>query len=184
LTIVGVPGVDPAEGRWGSVGFVVEADGKEIYESPVLTGGGIYKQVSLPIDGVKELKLIVNDGGNGIWGDGCAWVDTKVIDAAGSVTYLSDMKPVSTIEGYGGLHLDECIDDTPLTFVYNTCTQPVRIVGMVDGEMIRLHQASDPEAYEYTFDEGFEKGTHEVQLTIRVGDKPITQHETVTVEVK
>ena len=184
-SVIGVPGRAPAEGRWGSVGFEVVTDGKKIYESPVLRGGGMYKSTSLDINGVKELKLIVNDGGDGIWGDGCAWVDPKVTDASGNVTYLSDLKPVSAKQGYETLKLDTDIDGNPLEFFFTPCAQPVKIVGNIDGKEIEFTRGSDPEAYEYTFDKGYaKKGTYYVWLTINVGDSPITQHDLITVIVK
>lgn len=181
---IGVPGRAPAEGRWGSVRFELATDGKKVFESPMLRGGDIYQQVKRDITGVKELKLIANDAGNGNYGDGCAWVDTKVIDSDGKVTYLSDLNPVSVKQGYGTLHIDADLDGDPLMFLYVASSQPAKITGMVEGKAIELKRSSSG-VYKYTFDKGFDKkGTYLVWLTINVGDSPITQHDLITVIVK
>lgn len=184
-SIIGIPGRYPARDRYGTVKFEVVTDGKKVYGSPLLKGGGLYESLSLDVNGVKELKLLVNDGGDGIGGDVCAWVDAKVADAEGNVAYLSDLKPVSAKQEYETLKLDTDFDNDPLEFVYAMCSQPVRIIGKVDGQEIELKKGINSELYEYTFDNGFDKkGKHLVWLTINVGDSPITQHELVTVIVK
>ncbi|HOP81131.1 MAG TPA: NPCBM/NEW2 domain-containing protein, partial [Armatimonadota bacterium] len=182
-SLIGIAGKANAEIRSGSVGFELIADGKRIYSSPVLKGGGMYRHVKQDISGVKELKLVTNDGGNGIYGDGCAWVDTKVIDANGKVTYLSDLKPVSVKQEYGELSPDADLDGNQLMFLYNPCKKPVKVVGRLNGKTFEFRHGSQPETYEYTFD-GFSKGKHYVWLTINVDDDPITQHELVTIIVK
>jgi hypothetical protein len=48
----------------GSVIFRVEADGKEIYRSPVLTGGGKPQHISVPLAGVKTLALVADYSGD------------------------------------------------------------------------------------------------------------------------
>jgi hypothetical protein len=179
---VGVPGAVSRDG-FGTVTFEIASDGKKVYESPVLHGGGTYKNVAVDIAGVKELKLITTDAGDGQVNDQAAWGDAKVIDADGKVTYLSDLVPVSTRQGYEELHFDTDIDGEPLVYPYGPCSEPVKITGKVDGKTIEFRQGSEPEMYECTLD-GFDAGDHLVWLTIRVGDDPVTQHELVTVRVK
>lgn len=179
---VGVPGQVSLDG-WGTVTFEVSADGEKVYESPILRGGGTYKQVALDVAGVDELKLIVTDAGDGQGCDQAAWGDAKVTDAGGTVTYLSDLKPVSATQGYEELHFDTDIDGQPLLLPFGPCAEPVEVAGRVDCEPIEFRQGGEPEAYEYTFD-AFDKGTHLVWLTVKVGDGPVTQHELVTVIVK
>jgi hypothetical protein len=179
---IGVPGQVSLDG-WGTVVFEVTADGKNVYESPILRGGGTYKQVALDVAGVKELKLICTDAGDGQSCDQAAWGDAKLTDADGNVTYLSDLKPVSAKQGYEVLHFDTDIDGEPLLFPFGPCAKQVKVAGEVDRKAFEMHQGAEPEAYEYTFD-GFDKGTHLVWLTINVGDGPVTQHELVTIRVK
>jgi len=179
---VGVPGLVSRDG-YGTVEFVVIADGRKIYESPMLRGGGTYKQTALDVTGVKELKLVVTDAGDGQSCDQAAWADAKVLDADGKVTYLSDCKPVSAKQGYKDLHRDRDLDNRPLEYPYGPYSKPVRIIGTVDGKTVEFQQADLPEAYEYTFD-GFDAGEHLIRLQITDGKSPITQHELVTVQVK
>lgn len=179
---VGVPGLVSRDGR-GTVEFAVIADDGKVYESPMLRGGGTYKQFALDIPGVKELKLIVTDAGDGQSCDQAAWCDAKVLDADGKVTYLSDLKPVSAKQGYDELHCDRDIDKRPLEYPYGPYSQPVKIVGKVDGKTVEFEPAGGPEAYEHTFD-GFDAGEHLIRLQITDGKSPITQHELVTVQVE
>ena len=52
-----------AENNTSSVTFKVLADGQEVYNSGVMKYNSEAKFVSIPVKGVKELKLIANDGG-------------------------------------------------------------------------------------------------------------------------
>jgi hypothetical protein len=179
---IGVPGLVSRDG-FGTVEFAVIADGRKIHESPMLRGGGTYKQVALDIPEVKELKLVVTDAGDGQSCDQAAWGDAKVLDADGNVTYLSDLKPVSAKQGYEKLHCDRDIDNRPLEYPYGPYSRPVKIVGEVDGKTVEFQQAGGPEAYEHTFD-GFDAGEHLIRLRITDGKSPITQHELVVVQVE
>ena len=60
-----------------SVVFKVMADGEEIYDSGVIKAGSDAKFINLPIEGVKELKLVTTDSGDGITGDYASWGDAK-----------------------------------------------------------------------------------------------------------
>jgi hypothetical protein len=181
-SFIGVPGLVSRDGR-GTVEFAVITDGRTIYESPVLRGGGTYKQIDLDVAGVQELKLIVTDAGDGQMCDQAAWTDAKLLDADGKVTYLSDLKPVSATQGYDVLHADRDIDNRPLEFPYGPYAEPIKIVGTVDGESVEFEQAGGPDVYEHTFD-GFDAGEHLIRLRISDGHTPITQHELVVVQVK
>jgi hypothetical protein len=179
---IGVPGLVSRDGR-GTVEFAVIADGRKIYESPMLRGGGTYKQIALDIPDIKTLTLIVTDAGDGQMCDQAAWGDARLLDAAGQVTYLSDLKPVSAKQGYDVLHADTDIDKRRLEYPYGPYTKPVRIVGAVNGKTLEFQQAGGPEAYECTFG-GFEAGEHLIRLRITDGHSPITQHELVVVQVE
>ena len=68
-------GVDAAaEGR-GSVVFEVHGDGKKLWASPLLSGLDAPKKIDLPVSGVKRLRLIVTDGGDGNRYDAADWCD-------------------------------------------------------------------------------------------------------------
>jgi hypothetical protein len=71
-------GVDSEVGPSGSVVFQVLADGKKVYDSGLLTGGQPAKTIQLDIAGVKRLKLIVRDGGDGIASDHADWAGARL----------------------------------------------------------------------------------------------------------
>ncbi|MGW6281295.1 NPCBM/NEW2 domain-containing protein [Kribbella sp. NPDC055071] len=58
---------------YSSIVFQVEADGKLLYESPVLHGGSEPQQVNLDVLGVQHLTLRVTDAGDGNNSDHADW---------------------------------------------------------------------------------------------------------------
>jgi len=87
-TLVGVDRNIPENGN-SSVTFKVLADGQEVYNSGVMKYQTEAKLVRVPLQGVKELKLIANDSGNGNASDHANFADAKF--------YLSNGKPALTI---------------------------------------------------------------------------------------
>lgn len=57
----------------GSIRFRVEADGREIFASPVMTQTSAARWVDLDVTGVRELALVVDDGGDGVARDHGNW---------------------------------------------------------------------------------------------------------------
>jgi len=71
-------GVDAAtEGR-GSVVFEVHADGRKLWNSPVITGLDKPREVNVDITNVKRLRLIVTDGGDGNRFDAANWCNAML----------------------------------------------------------------------------------------------------------
>jgi alpha-galactosidase len=71
-------GVDDETGALGSVVFTVTGDGKVLWESGVLRGGGQPKEASVDLNGVKTLVLAVGDAGDGIDHDHADWADAQI----------------------------------------------------------------------------------------------------------
>ena len=71
--------MDDEVGDGGSVMFRVFADGKLVFESPNQTGKSIKQLMDLNIKGVKKLRLVLLDGGDGSKNDHGDWVDAKLI---------------------------------------------------------------------------------------------------------
>ena len=71
------------EGARGSVGFEVHGDGKLLYRSEVLTGT---RRAAMDVDvkGVKTLRLVANDGGDGKTADASTWYDPRLRTADGT----------------------------------------------------------------------------------------------------
>jgi hypothetical protein len=66
-----------AAGRTGTVIFRVVVDGREVYDSGLLKTGGS-REVDVPLAGAQEIRLVIDDGGNGIGGDWASWADAWV----------------------------------------------------------------------------------------------------------
>ncbi|MDF1753279.1 MAG: NPCBM/NEW2 domain-containing protein [Verrucomicrobiales bacterium] len=66
-----------AENRNGSVVFVVRADGREVYRSPV-TGAGDLHAFSIKLRGAKSLELLTEDAGDGVSQDWGVWLGAEL----------------------------------------------------------------------------------------------------------
>jgi hypothetical protein len=65
----------------GSVIFRVRADGAEIFKSDKMTGKMAAQQISVPVEGVGELRLIMNDANDGISSDMANWAAARLTRA-------------------------------------------------------------------------------------------------------
>jgi len=73
-------GVDDAADSRGSVVFSVLLDGREAFNSGVMKVGQPAKKVSLDVTGVRELRLVVTDAGDGVGGDHADWAGAAIDD--------------------------------------------------------------------------------------------------------
>lgn len=65
-------------GTVGSVSFEVYVDGEKKFDSGLMTSKEPMKYLEVDINGAKELKLVVTDGGNGNGSDHATWGDAKL----------------------------------------------------------------------------------------------------------
>jgi hypothetical protein len=65
----------PSCGRAGSVKFIIEGDGRVLWESHLIKQADPGKPFRVGLGGIRELRLIVNDGGNGNGEDWAAWLN-------------------------------------------------------------------------------------------------------------
>ncbi len=79
-------------------------------------------KVSVSVKDARELKLIVDDGGDGFGNDHADWADARLVRADGSVLYLSDIsdetpevKMLSAEQGWGKLMMDRSVEDNELS---------------------------------------------------------------------
>ncbi len=72
-------GVQHIDNGGGSVVFKVLVDGQERFASGLMRMDTPPKQVSVPLDGAQELRLVVTDGGDGIMWDCANWADARLI---------------------------------------------------------------------------------------------------------
>ena len=63
----------------GSMGFAVFVDGQKRWESGRMVRGDAAKRVEVDLTGAKELRLMVDDGGDSIGGDHADWADARLL---------------------------------------------------------------------------------------------------------
>jgi len=63
-----------AEGTEGSVVFVIEGDGRELWRSPMVKAGNV-QSFQIPVKDVQQLLLRVEDGGDGNRNDWGLWLN-------------------------------------------------------------------------------------------------------------
>jgi hypothetical protein len=85
---------DGCKGRTGEAIFRISVDGKEVFKSDVLLPGQTPKPVDIPIAGAKELKLIIEDEGDGHGGDWGDWLNARLVNSkTGEFMFLTDLVP-------------------------------------------------------------------------------------------
>ncbi len=76
---VAVCGLDNSAGSNGSIRFTVLVDGEKLFQSPIITAGERKAYVDVPIEGGKQLTLLVDDAGDGIDFDHADWAEAGFI---------------------------------------------------------------------------------------------------------
>ncbi|GGR06692.1 NPCBM/NEW2 domain-containing protein [Deinococcus ruber] len=95
-------GVDDEVGDRGSVVFQVYGDGSKLYDSGVMTGASATKTLTVSVAGVKELKLVVTDSGNGNTNDHADWASPTLLNCAAPTTLplrINTGGPAQTVNG-------------------------------------------------------------------------------------
>ncbi len=88
-------GVDDSSKQACKVVFSAKADGKEIFRSPVMSYGQRPVKVDLNLTGIKELSLIIEDNGTGLYNDRADYVDAYILNkgaepAAFNYNYINE----------------------------------------------------------------------------------------------
>ncbi|MCD4731148.1 MAG: NPCBM/NEW2 domain-containing protein [Bacteroidales bacterium] len=83
-------GVDDEVGNNGSVVFQVFTDDSKVYDSGILEGSDSSEVVEVSLQNVKELKLIVTNGGDNIHYDHADWALARLVKNNGDTIYISD----------------------------------------------------------------------------------------------
>jgi len=78
-------------GTVGSISFEVYVDGQKKYDSGVMNSRDPQKYVEVGINGAKQLKLVVTDGGNGNGSDHGAWGNAKLHFANANKLFTGDL---------------------------------------------------------------------------------------------
>lgn len=108
-SFIGIDNNFDTQGILGSVKFIVEIDGKEVYRSAVLKGGAdpVPVDVSIPA-GAEVLTLKVDTTEDGPGFDQSDWADAQLVMTDGSIRWLD--------EGYDDNLLRNT--DPPFSFIY------------------------------------------------------------------
>jgi type 1 glutamine amidotransferase len=88
------------------------AKSKRVYVSPVLTDKFPNKsvQIDFPVDGAKEIVLLVLDGGDGISNDHVVWVDPHFKMTDGSIKPLTELSWACAMTGWRDIRIDQGLD--------------------------------------------------------------------------
>ncbi|MBL8232118.1 MAG: NPCBM/NEW2 domain-containing protein, partial [Bryobacterales bacterium] len=100
-----IVGVDDEVGDRGSVVFEVWLDGQKKFTSPVMKGNMPGLAIEVPVENVREMRLVVLDGGDGIGYDHADWAEAR-LEGVESVKYLSSMSWMSATNGLGPVEKD------------------------------------------------------------------------------
>jgi len=87
---------DEVKGQDPAVEFEIYGDNKKLWSSGIMKLGDKAKPLSVSLKGIKQLELLVTDGGNGPYYDHANWVDAK-FETDGAIT-LKTFNPISSEE--------------------------------------------------------------------------------------
>lgn len=85
---------DEMKGQNPAVEFEIYGDNKKLWFSGIMKLGDKAKPVSVSLEGIKQLELVVTDGGNGPYYDHADWVNAK-FETTG-VTTLETFNPIAS----------------------------------------------------------------------------------------
>ncbi|CAM3235355.1 Glycosyl hydrolase family 98 putative carbohydrate-binding module domain-containing protein [Deinococcus saxicola] len=123
-TFTAFVGIDEEVGKLGSAQFKVFGDGVALFDSGVRRGSDLSLPVDVSVAGVRELRLVVSDGGDNNFYDHADWGEAAVNCVAAQPTgnvMLSDLPYVSATNGWGPVEFDRSngeqtqFDGKPLT---------------------------------------------------------------------
>ncbi|WP_052459929.1 endo-alpha-N-acetylgalactosaminidase family protein [Tessaracoccus massiliensis] len=78
-------GINDIQTGRGSVIFIVQGDGEELYRTPILRHNSEAYEIDIDITGVNQLRLIANDAGDGNGNDHADWALARVVCSSDEV---------------------------------------------------------------------------------------------------
>ncbi len=97
----------------GSVAFEVYGDGRQLYRGEVLSQGA-RETIDVSVEGVKRLRLVATDGGDGKSADGSIWFDPRLVNADGEAERVLLKNAVSIKVGWAEATQDQHFNGNPL----------------------------------------------------------------------
>ncbi len=132
-------------GSVGSVSFEVIVDGEKKFDSGVMNSRDPQKFIEVDINGAKELKLVVTDGGNGNGSDHATWGGTKLHFASADHLYTADLE--QAIEAAKAMNVERYTAESIAVLTASITTaevalaNPSVIQSEVDAAVTALQQA-------------------------------------------
>ena len=99
-------------GTVGSVTFEVWVDGEKKFDSGLMNSRDSQQYVEVDINGAKELKLVVTDGGNGNGSDHGVWGDAKLHFANNKGMEINTVQLDELIENVNSLNKDSYTEES------------------------------------------------------------------------
>ncbi|MEN8163293.1 MAG: NPCBM/NEW2 domain-containing protein [Acidobacteriota bacterium] len=121
-------------GGAGTVEFTIKGDGRDLWNSGLVRHGDPARPFSVPLDGIREIRLVITDGGNGVDEDWGGWLNLKIgasgadatTTAAGTTSTLppatTGVSPTLTIPVF------DSGDTTKAIFVINSENGRARVI--------------------------------------------------------
>lgn len=180
---------DEIKGQNPAAEFEIYGDNKKLWSSGIMKLGDKAKPVFVSLEGVKQLELVVTDGGNGPYYDHADWADAKFETSDGtklmtfnpisSVPYILTPKPAATPKinsaGVYGVRLGSpflfrvaATGDRPMAFTADNLPKGLTIdsqTGIITGKI------DSKGSYEVLLSAKNAKGSVSKKLRIESGDK-------------
>nr|WP_306220449.1 NPCBM/NEW2 domain-containing protein [Cohnella sp. WQ 127256] len=141
-------GVDrQMHGSVGSVSFEVYVDGEKKFDSGLMNSRDPQKWIEVDINGAKQLKLVVTDGGNGNGSDHATWGDSKLHFANAERLFTNDLeRAIEDVramdqEGYTSESIETLL--MSITQAEGVLANQVATQVEVDGALVALNAAKD-----------------------------------------
>ena len=180
---------DEMKGQNPAVEFEIYGDNKKLWSSGIMKLGDKAKPVNISLQGIKQLELIVTDGGNGPYYDHADWADAKFETSEGaklitfnpisSIPYILTPKPsdkpkINSASVYGGrpnspfLFRVAATGERPMTFSAKNLPDGLTIdskTGIITGKV------DTKGTYEVVLNAKNAKGSASKKLKIEIGDR-------------
>ena len=180
---------DEMKGQNPAVEFEIYGDNKKLWSSGIMKLGDKAKPVNISLQGIKQLELIVTDGGNGPYYDHADWADAKfetsedakliTFNPISSIPYILTPKPsdkpkINSASVYGGrpnspfLFRVAATGERPMTFSAKNLPDGLTIdskTGMITGKV------DTKGTYEVVLNAKNAKGSASKKLKIEIGDR-------------